>query len=279
MQFGDKIRELRQQKNLTQPELAEQLSVEQSWLSKIENNKCLPSSDFLQQSLDVFGLSLNELIAGLDKSYVENQLSALPEIKNLLNEHSTQNYTSRRRWLITSATASVIGIVCLYAAFSNLIYPDAQLRYVSNGIVHTGEPWDLYENPERIFEQLGLFNVPEELSSYYSRADGTQMIGTLHALYTEKRGEFTQEILARRSFRELISSYDLGEYLVRAATVSDGAIDIYGNAASEGQRIYELHGRLYPNPLNSRLWIAGCLLLLGGLCGFFVDFRLSRLKQ
>lgn len=35
MQFGEKIRTLRQQAELTQPELAERLNCEQSWLSKI----------------------------------------------------------------------------------------------------------------------------------------------------------------------------------------------------------------------------------------------------
>ena len=36
MQFGEKIRNLRQHAGLTQPELAERLNCEQSWLSKIE---------------------------------------------------------------------------------------------------------------------------------------------------------------------------------------------------------------------------------------------------
>lgn len=37
MRFGDKLRKLRQEHDLTQPDLATYLGVEQSWLSKIEN--------------------------------------------------------------------------------------------------------------------------------------------------------------------------------------------------------------------------------------------------
>ena len=55
MNFGDKIRQLRTDKNLTQPELAAAMGIEQSYLSKLENGKSLPSNDMLQRILDVFG--------------------------------------------------------------------------------------------------------------------------------------------------------------------------------------------------------------------------------
>ena len=47
MQFGEKLKQLRQERNLTQPDLADKLGIEQSWLSKLENDKCHPSSELL----------------------------------------------------------------------------------------------------------------------------------------------------------------------------------------------------------------------------------------
>jgi len=38
MNFGDRIRQLRQDKGLTQPELADAMGIEQSYLSKLENS-------------------------------------------------------------------------------------------------------------------------------------------------------------------------------------------------------------------------------------------------
>ena len=62
MQFGEKVRTLRQQAGLTQPELAERLNIEQSWLSKVETGKVVPGSELIQGLLNYFSLSLDELI-------------------------------------------------------------------------------------------------------------------------------------------------------------------------------------------------------------------------
>lgn len=276
MLFGDKIRELRQAQDLTQPQLAEQLGVEQSWLSKIENNKCLPSSEFVQQVCDTFGISLNELLAELDEDYLQKQLSTIPEVKQLLQIEGKQRFHSRKRWIIASSIASVIGAVLLYSALLNLLFPATTQRYVSNGIVYAGEPWNLYEDPENIFSQLKLFEVPEELNDQYNQYE--QMVGELNDLFLTERGRFVQEVLARRDFAEIMSMTSAVEYIVRPGYVAGEAVDIYGNTAEQGQRIYELHDRVRPNLLNSAVWILGYLFFIGSLFGFFLDYRLSRLK-
>ena len=67
MNFGDRIRQLRIDKNLTQPELAAAMGIEQSYLSKLENGKSLPSNDMLQRILDVFGTDVGDLVDDLDQ--------------------------------------------------------------------------------------------------------------------------------------------------------------------------------------------------------------------
>lgn len=278
MRFGDKMRELRQEAKLTQPELAEKLGVEQSWLSKIETDKCLPSSDFLNQVLEIFEISLQELLEDLDDDHVHNQLSSLPEIKHALDTVSRRDFHSRKRWIVLSSMACVIGTVLLYAAIANLFFLNTAQRYVSNGLIYSGEPWDLYDRTESYFSLLNMFKVPAELKSQYSD-DGRSMTGDLRQLYLAERGKFIQDLWARRSFSEFLSYRDEMEYIILPAEVSAGATDIFGNSATGAQRVYEIHDRVRPNLLNSIVWVLGCVFLVGGLFGFFVDYRLSNLRD
>jgi len=51
MTFGDKIRELRKRKRLSQRDLAERVGIDFTYLSKIENNKVPPPSDTVIRKL------------------------------------------------------------------------------------------------------------------------------------------------------------------------------------------------------------------------------------
>jgi len=44
MNFGERIKQLRTARNMTQPQLAEAIGIEQSYLSKLENDKSVPST-------------------------------------------------------------------------------------------------------------------------------------------------------------------------------------------------------------------------------------------
>ena len=74
MNFGEKVKQLRTERNLTQPQLAQAIGIEQSYLSKLENDKSVPSADIFQAILKAFGIDVatwffedrsftNELIA------------------------------------------------------------------------------------------------------------------------------------------------------------------------------------------------------------------------
>ena len=76
MNFGDKIRQLRKDKNFTQPELAEAMGIEQSYLSKLENGKSLPSNDVLARTDEEYlrtnafaGIIFNVPVEGGSRTY------------------------------------------------------------------------------------------------------------------------------------------------------------------------------------------------------------------
>lgn len=63
MTFGEKIKKLRNDNNLTQEQFAEMLFVTRTAVSKWETNKGLPGIDTLKLISSTFNLSLDELIS------------------------------------------------------------------------------------------------------------------------------------------------------------------------------------------------------------------------
>lgn len=71
MEFGQRIRNLRNKVGLTQKELASQLDVSQSYVNKIENAKLpfgdFPSEKFIHKLADELGADEDELLLLADK--------------------------------------------------------------------------------------------------------------------------------------------------------------------------------------------------------------------
>ncbi len=139
MKLGEKIKLLRTEKELTQPELAQKAGIEQSYLSKLENDKAVPSFDILNRismALETTGM---DLIDTLSQSYVEDNLSHIPEVAA---EYAAIKYKQevrmKRRFIIASLTI-VLGIGAMYVGYKNLVFLESTYKYQSDGIVKDGE--------------------------------------------------------------------------------------------------------------------------------------------
>lgn len=64
MEFHEKLQQLRKQKSLTQEELAEQLHVSRTAVSKWESGRGFPNIESLKAIAKFFGVSLDELLSG-----------------------------------------------------------------------------------------------------------------------------------------------------------------------------------------------------------------------
>lgn len=64
MEFNEKLKELRKQKDLTQEELAEALFVSRTAISKWESGRGYPSLDSLKEIAKFFELTVDELLSG-----------------------------------------------------------------------------------------------------------------------------------------------------------------------------------------------------------------------
>jgi transcriptional regulator with XRE-family HTH domain len=143
MNFGEKLRELRRERNLTQPELAESIGIEQSYLSKLENGKSLPSNDVLNRILEVFDLQVGDLVDDLDQG-VRNQLRQIPGVADHFNRQKELMIGNRRRWLLASSASLGLGIALIYAGAAHLFLSDFAYTYMSHGIVHEGESKEVF---------------------------------------------------------------------------------------------------------------------------------------
>lgn len=143
MNFGEKLRRLRTEKNLTQPELAEATSIEQSYLSKLENGKSLPSNDVLNKILDVFGLEVGDLVDDLDQGS-RNQLRHVPDIAAYINQEKQRLIGNRQRWLLISALLLSSGAALIYGGTVSLFFANFVYEYTSYGVIQPGESKEVF---------------------------------------------------------------------------------------------------------------------------------------
>ncbi len=62
MKLGEKIKEIRKSKNISQENLAGMLKVNRNYLSRIETGKSEPTSTILKHIAEIFNIDLNTLL-------------------------------------------------------------------------------------------------------------------------------------------------------------------------------------------------------------------------
>ncbi|EGO6705205.1 helix-turn-helix domain-containing protein [Enterococcus faecalis] len=86
MEFGDKLKKLREKRNMTQRELANLLFLKQSSISDYENNKSIPNGDIIKKISSIFDVSANYLLEIPDKNDTKLDSTIKETIEELKNE-------------------------------------------------------------------------------------------------------------------------------------------------------------------------------------------------
>jgi transcriptional regulator with XRE-family HTH domain len=146
MHLGEKLKSLRKTKNWTQPQLAEAIGIEQSYLSKLENGKSIPSADIYQLILTTFEVDTQELLRDIDQSVIYRQLRQIPEVANYLTLSKQANSKSKKIWLVTSSFWVVVGLVLLLAGQTALLFPEKLYNYYSMGVVLENESKEVFND-------------------------------------------------------------------------------------------------------------------------------------
>lgn len=87
MEFNEKLQQLRAQKNLTQEQLAEQLYVSRTAISKWESGKGYPNIESLKCISKIFSVSIDELLSG-------EKLISIAQTENRSNIKKIYGYIS-----------------------------------------------------------------------------------------------------------------------------------------------------------------------------------------
>ncbi|RYY73830.1 MAG: XRE family transcriptional regulator [Gammaproteobacteria bacterium] len=248
MNIGEKIKQLRTDKNLTQPQLAEAIGIEQSYLSKLENDKSIPSADIFQAILKALSINAANFLEGIDEKIIHKDLRHIPEVANYLNAGAAFRIHNIKKWLFGSAAACVIGLTLIVAGYSSLIFNSIQYEYISDGILLEGEPWDFISSWERYeAKDSCTYNVSDECQKK-----------------SEERAAKDKVMRARIRLDTLMTTSYQGKH-------------IYKNVEG-GFRVYEFKGdRNIHHAGNRYLMLLGTLIAFAGLFGFFVEFRLRKI--
>ena len=248
MNIGEKIKQLRTEKNLTQPQLAEAIGIEQSYLSKLENDKSVPSADIFGAILKALAINVADFLEGIDEKIIYRQLRQIPEVANHLNAGVAYKIHNIKKWLFCSAAACVIGLTLIIAGYKSLLFNLSQYEYASDGILQAGEPVDFIEHWDR-YEARDPCN-------YTINNECTKKNEELAAKAKTMRNRYKVDTILTNNYQ--------GRY-------------IYKNVEG-GLRAYEIKGnKELPRPENRYLILLGTLLTFSGLFVFFVEFRLRKI--
>ena len=120
MTFGEKLKKLRNDNQLTQDELAEKIFVTRTAISKWETDKGYPSIDSLKQLSNLFHISIDELISDTD---IEN--------KRLLDEAQSRKFYWFAIACLAVATVSAVINYFTKIPYLNIISFSGVVGYIA----------------------------------------------------------------------------------------------------------------------------------------------------
>lgn len=243
MYFGEKVRKLRAERNLTQPQLAQAIGIEQSYLSKLENDKSVPSADIFQAILKAFSIDAATLLEGVDENQIRKDLRQVPEVAEHLKAGVARKVHRIKAWLFGSGAALVLGLALGFAGFRGLLFSNLQYNYESPGVLLPGETPDFFEKYRGLLrdqEAAGLITL-QQLAERVVEVEKRK--GLDYRLVDEYRG---------RGFLESVPG---------------------------GHRYFFFqHPSEFERPQNRWLMFVGALLAFAGLVGFLIEARLRSVR-
>ncbi|NRA59861.1 MAG: helix-turn-helix transcriptional regulator [Psychrobium sp.] len=182
MTLGQKLKQLRLAKEMSQPELAQQICIEQSYLSKLENDKAFPSDEIFSQLLIALDIELDDFLQGFEQSVIQTQLCKIAQISRHQKQYETQSVNYMLRWIMLSSLLIVLGGTAWLAGEKKWIFDKV---YLSG----------------HVYESKGVIKVGEALR-----------------VFSGYKGDLPDEILARLSFQSKKMLQHSGDYFVEEVT-------------------------------------------------------------
>lgn len=197
MKLSEKIKLLRTKQHMTQPALATKAGIEQSYLSKLENDKGAPSYEVINKIAQAFDMTGMELINSLSQSYIEKNLSHIPEVAAEYTSVRNQREKQFKRRFILASLVVVFGVGLVYLGSQGVLFDEKEYIYVSQGIIKQDEtPYQF--NTSRIEE---IAETPDEART--RRQSNRSRIDIKRITLTEDNGySFTADVEGGKRYYE-----------------------------------------------------------------------------
>jgi transcriptional regulator with XRE-family HTH domain len=242
MNFGEKLKQIRTDKNLTQPQFAEAIGIEQSYLSKLENDKSQPSADMFSTIVKALQLSPRDLLADIDRTILQSSLRHIPEVSQFLNGEVQRRVHDTRKYIWSAAAACLLGFAMMLAANDGIFFVNNLYKYKSQGVILDGES-------DQIFEQ-------------FPKIQDLKMAARIITMEESMRSQ--AEFQANRG-------------KVQTIEVWGNHGGVFFEPAGDGRRKFELVDVTYVHSSqNTIMQYLGALLMFSGLLLVVVEWRMRK---
>lgn len=245
MNFGERLKQLRTEKGLTQPQFAQLAGIEQSYLSKLENDKSVPSAEMFSTILSGLGMDAASFLSEVDQEVLDSTLRHIPAVTQFSQGAAEVRVHQSRRWLFGAAAAWLLGFAMMLAANDGIFFSNELYQYRSPGVIRPGEPANVFDTRKEILTLRMVAKVitPEEMSR------------DLADFYANRLAPVTAEWPDNRG-------------------------TVYEEPAENGRRRFELVKVKHVDaPGNRILQYLGALVLTSGFIALFIEWRLRRLRN
>ncbi|VXB51266.1 helix-turn-helix domain-containing protein [Massilia sp. 9I] len=245
MNFGERLKGLRTDKGLTQPQFAALAGIEQSYLSKLENDKSVPSAEMFDTIVSALGMDAATFLQEVDREVIDSTLRHVPSVTQFKTQAVTEQVHHTKRWVFGSAAAWLLGFAIMLAANDGIFFPNELYVYKSPGVF-------LADEGENVFDSYGKI------------------------LALQQRAKLITDEEASRRLSEFTAKRE------RPLTVEwpESRGTIYYEATENGKRRFDLANiRGLESTGNRLLQYIGALVFACGFLCIFIEWRLRRLKK
>lgn len=143
MLFGDYIKLRRTELGWTQPDAAARAGIEQSYLSKLETGKSIPSGEVYQRLIEAFGIETRDMVSVLFPAELD-RLREVDAVRDVLLRRARQSRSMSRRWLLAGLALLTLGGGLLGLARIEGDRTVQEFTYQSTGVIRPGESLDVF---------------------------------------------------------------------------------------------------------------------------------------
>lgn len=245
MTFGERLKQIRTERGLTQPQFAELAGIEQSYLSKLENDKSVPSAEMFTTILSALEMDAPAFLRELDSETLATTLRHIPLVTQFTaGEVAVRNHNTKR-WLFGSVATGVLGFAMMLAANDGIFFSNKLYKYTSPGVILPGEAENIFETHKELvtLRMVAQAITPVEASKTLSEFQANR-VRPVTVEWPESRGT------------------------------------LYFEQAENGRRRFDLVSTKHVEASGNRLLqYLGAIVLVCGFVGLFIEWRLRRLKN